>query len=169
MSLDRRDKRRDLGQRRVFDVHVRRQGQVAGRDRPDVQVVHALDPGDAQHRLLDVGEFDALGRPFHEHVDGAPHDPDRLPADPERDQDRHDRVGVVPVPEIDDEAADHHPEAGGGIADQVQEGGPQVEIVAVGAEQHRRQRVDHQAAGREADDPQPSTGGDPAIAAPPRR
>ena len=42
------------------DHDVGRQGQVARRDGPDVQVVDALDPGDGEHRLVHLGELDAL-------------------------------------------------------------------------------------------------------------
>ena len=86
---------------------------------------------------------------------------ERLPPDPQRDQDGHDGVGVVPAGQVDDQAAEHDAQAGGRVADQVQEGAAQVEVVAVGAEQQGGHPVDHQAGrprSRPPTGPRPSCG-----------
>ena len=104
--------------------------------------------------MLHLGEIQPLRGALHEYVHRAPDDRERLAPDPERHQDGHDGVGVVPVAKVDDQTADHDPEARGGVSDQVQEGAAQVEVVAVGAEQKGGQSVDHQAGGGESDHPQ---------------
>ncbi len=123
-----------------------------------MEIVDALDAGDGQHRPIDISELDAFRRPFHEHVDRLPHYHDRLPGDPDGDDDRHDGVGVVPAGQIDDEAAEHDPQAGNGVANEVQEGAPEVEVAAVGAEQQGGDAVDDQAGAGEGDDQEPFDG-----------
>ena len=117
-----------------------------------------LTPGIGEHCLIDLRELDALRRSFHEHVHGLPDDHDGLPADPQRDEDRHDGVRVVPAGQIDDEAAQHDPQAGGGVAHEVQESAAQVEVVAVGAKQQGGDPVDDEARGGEGDDQEPLDG-----------
>ena len=86
-----------------LDEDVRREGRKPGRDRPEVEVVHADHAIRRGDRGADLPRVHSLGRPFQQHADGLAQHAGRARDDEQADQDRHDRVGVGPAGREHDE------------------------------------------------------------------
>jgi hypothetical protein len=81
--------------RRVDDV--RAQGFASRSDRPDVQVVDALDAFGRADGLLDRREVDVRGRAFQQNVRGFLDEMPRTPDDQERDGRAKQRIRLIPT------------------------------------------------------------------------
>ncbi|GMF38280.1 unnamed protein product [Phytophthora fragariaefolia] len=102
----------------------------AGAQRPDVQVVHCHDGRAVLQATLDLVGVDAVGRALHEHVDAVAHNADGGAQHQHREDEGGDGVGDLPLGLVPDEAAgDAHAHALDEVAERVDVGGLDVEVL----------------------------------------
>jgi len=112
-----------------FHVHVGRQGKDVGADGPDVQVVDGVHPFHLRHGDGNRPGAHPPGNSLHQDVGRLPDHPPRAPEDDAANPDGDEGVQKVPVGVVHDDAADDDPHRRGRVADHVEKGAVDVQVV----------------------------------------
>mmetsp|Transcript_22818 Transcript_22818/g.39103 ORF Transcript_22818/g.39103 Transcript_22818/m.39103 type:complete len:229 (+) Transcript_22818:345-1031(+) len=117
------------------------QGQQPGRDGPDVEVVHFVDVRYALKVLHDLPWVDARRRRLHQDSHTFNDEPEGREQDQNGKHHRHDRINKGPRGlQVHDEAGDDDPNALDAVANDVDECGPDIDVVTAAPVQYPRDR-----------------------------
>jgi len=127
---------------------VRGHRDLAGAQRPDVQVVQGGHAGLREQPFAHLRLVDAARHRIHRRAEGIAQQPERPGRDHHRDQQRHRRIQPGPAQPPHAGAGQHRRQRDRGIGDQVQERPAPVEVVGMAvAHQPGRAEVDRDAEG----------------------
>ncbi len=110
---------------------MRGQGDFAGTQRPDMQVVDGLHAGQAGQEGLDLGLVDAGGNRIHGGVEAVPEQAEGADRDYHANQQRGRRIQPGPAEGEHAEAGNHRRQRNRRVCDQMQEGAALVQVVGV--------------------------------------
>ena len=122
-----------LGRRHVVDQDVAAKGAGIGADVPDMEVVDVQDAGNEAHGRGDFAEIEPAGEAFKQNIERFADDVPGAPNDETGDGQGEDGIDLGPAPDVDDEGTDDDGDRAEKVAQHVDEGTADIEIVLAGA------------------------------------